>query len=405
MPNEETLLDLLVALVERAPGPLWGSWILVCFIALITAFTAVFIAQRLTASVLGTFALVAQTIVGWFTALRRARAEIDTLNTRIAHAKTAVSGDGVWLTTPIQQPENYQLVRRNSIPILTLANLKGGVGKSTLAANIAASYAARDRAPVLLIDLDFQGSLTGICATTPEEYSSPNGAMSQATRVIRGDLSSNDLIAASQSVGGAPDVRLLPSYFDMAQAENWLLVHWLLKEPVGDVRYTLAQALLDHDIQHHFSRVIIDAPPRLSTAGIQALCASTEILIPTILDPTSGNAVGTMLTQIENHHQSVMPNLRRISVVGTLTQYDLGSVEVELEGAELDLENAVKDHHSLSKRVPIRILPRKVFVPRRTTIARAPGSGIAYVAEGDTLEVRNIRHIFDRLRDAIDAET
>src|SRR6476620_11694245 len=70
-------------------------------------------------------------------------------------------GMGVWLTRPIHQPDDYEH-RLAAAKILSIANLKGGVGKTTLAANVAA-YLAKDWGKrILLIDLDFQGSLSSM---------------------------------------------------------------------------------------------------------------------------------------------------------------------------------------------------------------------------------------------------
>jgi AAA domain len=70
-------------------------------------------------------------------------------------------GKGVWLTTPIDQPPDYRRGVTNS-RTLAIANLKGGVGKTTLAANIGAYLAKEWQKRVLLIDLDFQGSLSSM---------------------------------------------------------------------------------------------------------------------------------------------------------------------------------------------------------------------------------------------------
>jgi hypothetical protein len=95
-------------------------------------------------------------------------------------------GKGVWLTTPIERPRDYWRGVANS-RTLAIANLKGGVGKTTLAANLGAYLAKEWQQRVLLIDLDFQGSLSSMAF--PGKDSLPNTHQSSlATRLISGDL-------------------------------------------------------------------------------------------------------------------------------------------------------------------------------------------------------------------------
>lgn len=57
------------------------------------------------------------------------------------------------------------------------------------------------------------------------------------------------------------------------------MIQWLLRQTDDDLRYRLARVLLDDDIGKKFDIVLIDAPPRLTTATINALCASTHVLV------------------------------------------------------------------------------------------------------------------------------
>ena len=75
----------------------------------------------------------------------------------------------LWLRTPSRRSD-YVSVLNNSVPIITVANLKGGVGKTTIAANLVAYFSEqkrRDRTPlrILVIDFDYQGSLSGMLLT------------------------------------------------------------------------------------------------------------------------------------------------------------------------------------------------------------------------------------------------
>ena len=75
-----------------------------------------------------------------------------------------VGEEGFWDKPPSEETNRAKAKNRSRIPILTVINFKGGVGKSTTAANLAACY-DRLGLKVLLIDFDYQGSLTDLVAT------------------------------------------------------------------------------------------------------------------------------------------------------------------------------------------------------------------------------------------------
>ena len=82
-------------------------------------------------------------------------------------------GRGLWVKQPIDHPEHYKR-DIDGAKIITVANLKGGVGKTTLAANIAA-FLASDvdwEKRILLIDLDYQGSLSSMALPEDESVAS-----------------------------------------------------------------------------------------------------------------------------------------------------------------------------------------------------------------------------------------
>ncbi len=142
-------------------------------------------------------------------------------------------GQGLWLTTPIQQPSSYFMFQSGQcIPIWVFANLKGGVAKTTNAVNLAAHYACRGER-VLLIDLDYQASASSMGLRDTVRIPTA-GQSSRATRLIDGQYKPHDLLddAWAPTIGNdgmnqVANFRLIPSAYDLARAENRLMVEWL----------------------------------------------------------------------------------------------------------------------------------------------------------------------------------
>jgi Mrp family chromosome partitioning ATPase len=75
-----------------------------------------------------------------------------------ARESVAEGGKGPWLSIRRDEPAQYKLRMESALgtlPVIICANLKGGVGKTTITANIAAKFAKMKEKPVLAIDLDY----------------------------------------------------------------------------------------------------------------------------------------------------------------------------------------------------------------------------------------------------------
>ncbi|MGE0459536.1 MAG: ParA family protein [Bauldia sp.] len=280
--------------------------------------------------------------------------------------------------------------------MLAIANLKGGVGKTTVAANIGAYYAKDWEKRVLLVDLDYQGSLSSM--SFPTEQWAPSASQSSlATQIVSNDIAPYLVpslarpVALGENYDGKGSLSVITAYYDLAQADNRLLVEWLLKcKPrrqrtlrrrlielfsgrsiPADVRYTLAEVLHSQAVRDAYDVVIIDCPPRLTTSEMQAFCAATHILIPTILDRTSADAVGSLCLQIETLKSAgICPHLTYAGVVGTKwnAQHNVG------QRALRQLRDRLNDI-----RAKIDILPHETFVPMTVQIVNNADEGIAYL--------------------------
>jgi AAA domain len=216
---------------------------------------------------------------------------------RLAVARDSVSTNstGPWLAIKPQAPSQYTLRMQSAVgtfPVVVSANLKGGVGKTTITANIAASFAKnkfkQNPKPVLAIDLDYQGSLSSLMfAGVPWRPSDSD--LSPASHSVAGHPKQDWLVVSSRPAtwvenpdSEEPKVRQIPrlegisAFYDLAETEDRLRLLWAIAEEKRDIRYFLYELLHNDALRNKFSMVLIDAPPRLTTSCIQALVASTH---------------------------------------------------------------------------------------------------------------------------------
>lgn len=144
--------------------------------------------------------------------------------------------------------------------IISVANQKGGVGKTTTSVNLATAFAAIGL-KTLLVDLDPQGNA-----------STGTGITNRARNNSCYDVLINDIdinLAIQKTV--VPKLDILPSKIDLAGAEIELQSH-RFKETVLKTKFT--------EIKEHYDFIIIDCAPSLGLLTVNALTASTGILIP-----------------------------------------------------------------------------------------------------------------------------
>jgi cellulose biosynthesis protein BcsQ len=213
---------------------------------------------------------------------------------------------------------------QGAAPILAVANLKGGVGKTSLTGNLAASFAGQGK-HVLVVDLDYQGSLTQVCVS-PEDL---QDLQHTGERFVQDVLKAESDYTASawhstvaiHGVQGG-SIRILASDECLADVEEHLKARWLLNPTSVDVRFLLRAALHGSQIQERFDLILLDCPPRLSTACINALTCCDAVLIPVILDRVSTEAVPRLLTWLLHlkNQQRLCPDLSVLGVVANRTQ-------------------------------------------------------------------------------------
>jgi len=152
--------------------------------------------------------------------------------------------------------------RPRACRIMTIANQKGGVGKTTTAVNIAAALALHG-ANVLVIDLDPQGN-----ASTALDVDHRVGTPSVYNVLVE----DRPLAEIARPVEALPRLQCAPATIDLAGAEIELV-------PLVARESRLARAIAAYDASG-LDYIIIDCPPSLGLLTVNSLVAAAEVLIP-----------------------------------------------------------------------------------------------------------------------------
>lgn len=310
---------------------------------------------------------------------RRKKIEDELDKERQNVAPIPVVGQIVW-SAPPTKPTDLPYAKKKKV--ITIGNFKGGVGKTTLSSNLAAYYGTHG-SRVLLIDFDYQGSLSFCCArmigARRNTYSAArlldHAPNTRALKELALPLDNEQNPSRS-----LPKVDLFTAFYPLDIQETQQLIDWK-NDPTNDVRYRLRDVLASPDFSE-YDVVIIDAPPRFSTGTINALCASTHLLIPTILDLLSSEAVTYFATQLQELKPTVFPHLNVVGVVPTMIHPGRG----ELTSREDRVAERINAEMRRLLGADSWVL-KDAAVPRLAAIMNVAGEGIASVMNDEVKEL------------------
>jgi chromosome partitioning protein len=255
-----------------------------------------------------------------------------------AETQTGLAASG--RTAGANRPERAW-PRPGSCRVITIANQKGGVGKTTTAVNLAAAL-AQHGSRVLVIDLDPQGN-----ASTALDVEHRVGT----TSIYHVLVEDQPLVGIIHAVEDIPLLYCAPATIDLAGAEIELV-------PMVAREGRLSRALRSYD-ESQLDYILIDCPPSLGLLTVNALVAAAEVLIPIQCEYYALEGLEQLLRTVNLVKSHLNPDLTVSTIL--LTMFD-GRTRLASQVAD-----EVREHFGE--------VVLESIIPRNVRISEAPSYG------------------------------
>jgi chromosome partitioning protein len=253
--------------------------------------------------------------------------------------------------------------------VFTIANQKGGVGKTTTAVNLSAALAEK-KIHTLLVDLDPQANATSAIGVEKKEGKSLYGP-------LHGEGTALEMITSTpyEFLSLIPsEVDLAAAEMELAQTENYLMKLRTALQPVRD--------------SGRFKAIIIDCPPALGMLSMNSLAAADYLLIALQCEYMALEGLGQILKVVE-----------RLKTANVNAALEVGGIVMTMFDVRTKLSRQVVDEVK-------QHLPDKIFetvIPRTVRLSEAPSFGqtiFAYdpLSPGSTAYKKLSKEIIERFK-------
>lgn len=224
--------------------------------------------------------------------------------------------------------------------IISVANQKGGVGKTTTTINLAASLAALEF-KTLIVDADPQANATSGVGVDPKEvevsiYECMVDGASAKESIVETDIKYLDL---------------LPSHIDLVGAEVEMVN---IEQREEKMKLALAEVQDDYDF------IIVDCSPSLGLITINALTASDSVIVPVQCEYFALEGLGKLLNTIKIIQTRLNPELEIEGILLTMYDVRLNLANQVVEEVKMHFESMVFD----------------TMIPRNIKLSESPGFGM-----------------------------
>lgn len=233
--------------------------------------------------------------------------------------------------------------------IITIANQKGGVAKTTTAINLSAALGQLGK-KILIVDLDPQGNTTTGYGITAEQKKQLDFTTYD---VIMGLARPAEAVLATKF----QNVSVMPATVELSEAELRLL-QIADKTAAGAKSMQLRKALLQ--IKDDYDIIIIDTLPSLGVLALNALAACDAVIIPMQCEPYSLEGVSELFATIKRVKKGMNKSLDIMGIVFTMT------------------DKRLMINREVMKTIRRKLPADAIFateIPRNVKIAEAPSHG------------------------------